>query len=142
MKVRKYQAEDLDAVLNCWQEASRIAHPFLSDDFLKQERFNIPNVYMPITETWVCESGAEVIGFISLLGNEVGAIFVKPKDQRSGAGHALMNKARDLRGQLVVDVFEANTIGIGFYKKYGFQPGATRMHEETGNTVLRMALSD
>jgi putative acetyltransferase len=55
-----------------------VVHPFLSADFLDEERVSIPNVYLPKAETWVWETDGRVIGFISLLGNEVGALFVHP----------------------------------------------------------------
>ena len=53
--VREYQPEDLNGVLAAWESATRLAHPFLSEDFLEQERYNIPNLYLPNAETWVIE---------------------------------------------------------------------------------------
>lgn len=76
--VREYQADDLQDLLAAWESATRLAHPFLTDDFLDQERRNIPELYLPNAETWVVEQDQRVIGFIALLGNEVGAIFVDP----------------------------------------------------------------
>ncbi|WP_278468009.1 GNAT family N-acetyltransferase [Gimesia maris] len=136
--IREYQPADLDDVLASWESASRLAHPFLQEDFLEQERHNIPNLYLPNAETWVIEHEKQVIGFIALLGNEVGAIFVKPEFHGTGAGKALMDKARDLRGDLQVEVFEANTIGRQFYDRYGFQPLSESPHEPTGNRLLRL----
>ncbi|QDT80580.1 putative N-acetyltransferase YjaB [Gimesia maris] len=136
--IREYQPADLDDVLASWESATRLAHPFLQEDFLEQERHNIPNLYLPNAETWVIEHEKQVIGFIALLGNEVGAIFVKPEFHGTGAGKALMDKARDLRGDLQVEVFEANTIGRQFYDRYGFQPLSESTHEPTGNRLLRL----
>tara|TARA_R110002111_G_scaffold247140_5_gene310233 strand:- start:46998 stop:47432 length:435 start_codon:yes stop_codon:yes gene_type:complete len=136
--VREYQAEDLDAVLSSWENATRLAHPFLTDEFLDQERDNIPNLYLPNAETWVIEQEGQVIGFIALLGNEVGAIFVQPEFHGTGAGKALMDKAHALRGDLEVEVFEANSIGRHFYQRYGFTPLSESIHEPTGNPLVRM----
>ncbi|QDV52247.1 GNAT family N-acetyltransferase [Gimesia fumaroli] len=136
--VREYRAEDLDAVLAAWENATRLAHPFMTEEFLDQERDNIPNLYLPNAETWVIEQEGQVIGFIALLGNEVGAIFVEPEFHDTGAGKALMDKAQELRGDLEVEVFEANSIGRNFYQRYGFTPLSESIHEPTGNPLIRM----
>lgn len=136
--VRAYQADDLADLLASWENATRLAHPFLTDEFLDQERDNIPNLYLPNAETWVIEQAGQVIGFIALLGNEVGAIFVQPEFHGTGAGKALMDKAHELRGDLEVEVFEANSIGRHFYQRYGFTPLSESIHEPTGNPLLRL----
>ena len=139
--IRKYEDKDLNDVLSAWESASRIAHPFLTEEFLDQERYDIPNVYLPKAETWVVEQGGRVVGFIALIGNEVGAIFVKPEFHGTGIGRALMDKARELRGDLEVEVFKANSIGRKFYSTYGFEPLSETVHEETGHELLRLRFS-
>ena len=139
--IRKYAPDDLDDVLAAWESASRIAHPFLTDEFQKQERHNIPNVYMPVAETWVIEQDGQVIGFVALIGNEVGGLFVKTDFHGTGAGRALMDKAVELRGDLEVEVFKANKIGRKFYDKYGFELLKESIHESTGNEILKLRLS-
>lgn len=138
--IRKYRDEDLDDLLAAWAAASEIAHPFLTPDFLALERDNIPNMYLPNAETWVFEDAGRVVGFMSLLGNEVGAIFVHPDQQRRGVGRLLMDKAQELRGELAVEVFKANSMGRAFYAKYGFETVAEKVHEQTGFDLLRLRL--
>lgn len=138
MQVRPYTKPDLEAVLAAWDSATRLAHPFMSDAFLTRERTNVARVYLPNTETWVVEIDQAVIGFIALMGNEVGALFVQPEFHGKGAGKALMDKAQDLHGDLEVEVFKANSIGRAFYARYGFTPQYTYLHEPTGQPVLRL----
>lgn len=138
--IRKYQDRDLDDLLAAWALASEVAHPFLTQEFLDLERENIPNLYLPNAETWVFEDEGRVVGFVALLGNDVGAIFVHPNQQRRGVGRQLMDKARELRGELVVEVFKANSIGRAFYAKYGFETIAEKVHEQTGFDLLRLRL--
>ena len=78
MQIRQYENSDLEAVLSSWEAATRLAHPFMTDEFIAQERINVAEIYMPNTDTWVVELGGEVKGFIALMGNEVGAIFIQP----------------------------------------------------------------
>lgn len=139
--IRRYRDQDLDNLLAVWAAASEIAHPFLTQEFLATERENIPNLYLPNAETWVFDDGGRVIGFVALLGNEVGALFVHPSHQRKGVGWQLMDKARELRGELVVEVFKANTIGRAFYAKYGFEPIAEIVYDQTGFDLLRLTKS-
>ena len=139
--IRKYKSADLEDMLNTWEAASAVAHPFLSEEFIEQERHNIPNVYVPMAETWVWEVDGRVVGFIALIGNEVGAIFVEPEFQGGGIGRALMDRARDLRGELEVEVFTANAIGRAFYDKYGFELMHEKIHEPSGFEVMRLKLA-
>jgi putative acetyltransferase len=98
-------------------------------------------VYLPKAESWVWQAEGHVVGFISLLGNEVGAIFVDPRFHRSGIGRALMERARTLRGELEVEVFERNLLGRAFYAKLGFELMHQKVHKQTGFEVMRLRLA-
>lgn len=87
------------------------------------------------------ENDGQVIGFVALIGNEVGALFVQPACHGSGAGRALMDKAVELCGDLEVEVFKKNDIGRRFYARYGFEPMQETLHEQTGNTLMRLKFS-
>lgn len=139
--IRQYRPTDCEELVDVWARASALAHPFLSDEFLELERRNIPDLYLPMAETWVWEAGGRVVGFLSLLGNEVGALFVDPEFHRSGIGRALLEKARALRGELEVEVFERNRLGRGFYERIGFELIHRRIHEQTGFEVMRLRLA-
>ena len=141
MHIRQYKESDLNAVLDSWEKATRLAHPFMSDKFIAQERKNVAEIYMPNTDTWVAESSGEVKGFIALMGNEIGAIFLQPSHHGKGIGRALMDKAQSLYGDLVVDVFKENTIGLSFYSKYGFELLKEKSHELTGQELLRLTFT-
>ncbi|KKD35324.1 GNAT family N-acetyltransferase [Limnoraphis robusta] len=138
--IRPYQEQDLNRLLEVWYSASKIAHSFLDEAFLETERQNIPKVYLPAAETWVFERDNLVLGFISLLDNQVGAIFVDPQFQRQGIGRALIDWAKTLRSQLFVEVFKENQAGRAFYQQYGFIPVDEHLHPETGYILLRLRL--
>ncbi len=139
--IRQYKDSDVDGVLSAWEEASKEAHPFLTEEFQAQVRIDIPTLYLPNAETWVVEVEGQVVGFIALIGSEVGAIFLQPSQQGKKLGKLMMDKARALRGDLEVEVFEKNTIGRNFYEKYGFSLLEKKLHEPTGEQVLRLKFS-
>lgn len=138
MKIRQYENSDLNGVLTSWETATRLAHPFMTDEFIAQERKNVAEIYMPNTDTWVAEIAGDVQGFIALMGNEVGAIFLQPEHHGKGIGKALMDKAQELHGDLEVEVFKENAIGRKFYCQYGFEHMEEKLHEPTGQQVLRL----
>jgi len=138
--IRAYRSGDCDAVLKVWAAASAVAHPFLTDEFLATERRNIADLHLTVAETWVWEVGGRVAGFIALMGNEVGGLFVHPELHGRGIGRALMDHARGLHEELEVEVFKDNTMGRAFYKAYGFVELREEVHEDTGLAVIRLEL--
>lgn len=136
MNIRPYKNSDLEAVLSSWEIATRLAHPFMTNEFIAQERTNISEIYMPNTDTSVAEIEGKVEGFIALMGNEIGAIFLNPKFHGKGVGKALMDKAQELHGDLEVEVFKENSIGRKFYSQYGFEQLEEKLHEPTGQQVF------
>ena len=135
-----YGIDDLSAVLESWHQASLIAHPFLSEEFLAAERVRLAEQWLPAAESAVAVVDGHVVGFLSLVGNEVGGLFVHPDHQGHGHGRDLMDDARAKRPHLELEVFEANPIGRGFYAAYGFGEIGKGADEETGLPVLRLRL--
>lgn len=138
--IRGFRPGDRDELLDVWFRASKIAHSFLPDEFFTLERTNIAEQWLPIAATRVYESDGHVVGFLSLVGNEVGAVFVDPDHQGRGIGRALMDDARDARPYLELGVLEANASGRGFYRRYGFVEVGRQISEATGLLELRLRL--
>ena len=139
--LREYIEQDWDDLLSAWETASSVAHPFLTKEFLELERQNISNLYLPNAETWVAENDGHVVGFVSLLGNEVGGLFVHSSHHRKGIGCSLIDKARELKGELYVEVFKDNKIGRAFYDQYGFSRLGEKVHEQTGLDLICLQLT-
>lgn len=138
--IRKYDPGDLEDLIEVWYDAVQIAHSFWTPEMFERERKEISGTFLPLAETWVFEEEGKVVGFIALVGNEVGGIFVSPRSQRDGIGRALMDHARASRDHLELDVFEANEIGRSFYDAYGFEKVGERLDDATGLRVLRLRL--
>lgn len=136
--IRPYRSTDLDMLLDVWYHASVLAHPFLEPVFLEKERQAIALQWIPVAETWVYVSGDRVRGFIAMLDNEVGGLFVDPEHHGEGIGQALMNHVRTSRQELWLNVFAENAIGRRFYNRYGFEPVDEHLHEESGHRELRL----
>jgi putative acetyltransferase len=138
--IRKYRAEDTDALVLIWQKANALAHSFLADDFVEQVGQDMRNIYLPNAETWVLEENETPLGFIALVGDEIGGLFLEPSFHGRGFGRALVDHAAALRSPLRVEVFEKNAIGRHFYDRYGFIETERYAHEASGEVTIKMAM--
>ncbi len=96
------------------------------------------NLYIPNSETWVYEINNSIVGFISMMDNEIGGLFVLPNSHSKGIGTKLVDFIKKYYSELEVEVFKKNSVGRAFYDKYGFERIKKYMHEESGNEVLRL----
>lgn len=138
--IRKYDPGDEDDVINVWRKSSAQAHPFLTESFQNREEENIRKIYLPSTATWVCEIEEKIVGFISMIKNEIGALFVLPELIGTGIGSELISHVNNSFKNLTVRVFEKNDIGRNFYDKKGFKIITQEIHEDSGEVMLFMEL--
>ncbi len=136
--IRKYKEEEIPKLLEIWESAALLAHPFLDTDFHEMVKKAMRDMYLPNSDTWVYEESGSIIGFISMAKNEIGGLFVEPKNHSKGIGTSLVNHMNQFHDSLEVEVFEENKIGKPFYKKYGFKVIKEYVMEETNQKVLRM----
>jgi putative acetyltransferase len=136
--IRKRREEDLEEILDIWYQASTLAHPFLDDAFVEKVKKDMRELYIPGSETWVYEEKGKVIGFIGMMGNEIGGLFVLPNHHSKGIGTQLVKFILEFHNELEVEVFKENIIGRAFYDKYGFIKMKEFLHEESKHDVLRM----
>ncbi len=138
--IRKHKEQDLEQIIDVWYQSSSLAHPFLSPSFVEKVKSDMTNIYIPGSETWVYEIDNTIVGFISMLDNEIGGLFVLPNNLSKGIGTKLVDFIKKEHLDLEVEVFEKNIIGRAFYDKYGFQRIKKFKHKESGNEVLRLKL--
>ena len=119
--IRKHKEQDLEQIINVWYQSSTLAHPFLSSAFVEKVKSDMTNMYIPDSETWVYEIDNLIVGFISMVGDEIGGLFVLPNNQSKGIGKALVGFIKKEHAHLEVEVFDKNISGKAFYKKYGFE---------------------
>lgn len=136
--IREFQTIDTNAVASVWLAASKLAHPFLSEEFLIQEESNLRNIYLQHAKVWVSEVDGDVIGFIAMIENEIGGLFLEPNFHGKGYGRGMVDFVVSKMGPVRVDVFQDNKIGRSFYDGYGFVEIGKYQHEDSGQMTLRM----
>lgn len=136
--IRKYNENEIPMLVDIWEQAALIAHPFLDDDFHQMVKKAMTEMYLPDSDTWVYEISGEIVGFISMQKNEIGGLFVSPEHHSKGIGSSLVKFIKQFHEELEVEVFEQNRIGKPFYEKFGFTLMHEYLHEPTSQKVLRM----
>lgn len=138
--IREYNTGDTDALIAIWNNAEPLAHPFLSDAVRDQVRRDTVNIYLPNAETWVLESDGAPVGFIAMIGTEIGGLFLDPSEQGKGLGRQMVDHIVALKGPLTVEVFKDNKIGLPFYERYGFVVTGEGVFDASGDETFKMAL--
>ena len=131
--IRKSTDDDMDEILAIWLNASIKAHDFIDAEYWRSQLDNMRNTYLPASETYVYESQAGLVGFYSLAGDTLAALFVSPAHQGQGIGRALLSHAKTLRRQLRLSVYKENAASCSFYLSQGFVVISEQPDEHTGH---------
>ena len=75
---------------------------------------------LPGAEPWGAEADRVFLGFIRLLDDFIGGLFVAPAAQRQGVGRALADHALARKGQRALEVDAAHAAARGFSERLGF----------------------
>ncbi|WBU60308.1 GNAT family N-acetyltransferase [Paracoccus albus] len=138
--IRPYNPDDIEPVILVWQRSNALAHAFLTPEFVTEVHQAMRDIYLPNAETYVLEKDGTVVGFIALLGNEIGGLFLEPSLIGQGYGRTLVDYAFALKGPLKVEVFRDNHVGRPFYERYGFEFVEDELHEASGHISRKMAM--
>ncbi|HEV7308949.1 GNAT family N-acetyltransferase [Ensifer sp.] len=130
--IRAYEAADMEDLSAIWFEASTTAHAFVGEARLREQRVLIETVYLPKAETWVATRNGAPAGFVSLLDDFIGGLFVSPRHQGAGIGRLLVAHALQLKGQLRLEVYTANAQAHAFYANLGFEELSRRPNDDEG----------
>lgn len=139
--IRRYRENDQSEVIRIWYKESLESHSFIPARFWTEHLESLKKKYLPEADTFVAEIEGQVVGFISLMGNYIGALFVDAPYQKQGIGRALLEFVLSLKGSMFVDVYKENTNARDFYLKYGFEQRREKIQPETGHTVITMYLN-
>src|SRR5262245_24804385 len=122
MMIRRAIPADRDALVDIWLRSVRATHTFLTEDDVHSL---LPHVrdYLSSDESelWVlCSDAGVLMGFMGMSGSKMESLFLAPEFHRSGGGRRLVRHAREVRGELTVDVNEQNPAAVRFYEACGF----------------------
>ncbi|MBK1792400.1 N-acetyltransferase [Persicirhabdus sediminis] len=138
--IRKYTAQDAEAVLDIWLTASIKAHDFVAPEFWESQISAMRDIYLPASKSFVFEDDSQVVGFYSLNENLLAAIFVSPECQGKGIGKQLMAHAKQQCSDLTLNVYKDNEATYKFYLAQGFKVDNEHVCEHTGCAEYAMSM--
>lgn len=127
MEVRLLRDEDLEDVIAVWHEARKETHSAIQvrgerDLTLEDSRRIFRDTIVSRNEIWVAEQAGKVLGFLAIRGSYIDRMYVRPRNQGSGFGSALLRKAQELSPTgLKLHTHRANRRARVFYEKRGFR---------------------
>ncbi len=93
--------------------------PTLHSD--EETRRWIPEIVMQRSEVWVAELDGKIVGFLSVAGEHLDHLYVRPGYYRQGIGDRLLVKAKAMSPQrLRLFTFQRNERARAFYEARGF----------------------
>lgn len=117
--IRKFNKNDIDIVMQIWKNENIKAHNFIEEEYWQNNYEYVRNL-LPNSEIYVYTNQNIIEGFIGINNNYIEGIFVKSDSQNKGIGTALLNKAKEIKTNLTLSVYEKNKKAIKFYQKNGF----------------------
>jgi len=97
-------------------------------------------IYLPNAETRVLENDGAPVGFIAMIGTEIGGLFLAPSSQGKGWGRQMLDHIVASKGPLTVEVFKDNKIDLPFYERYDFVVIGEGVFEASSDETFKMAM--
>lgn len=129
--IRLSNGKDVEAIIQVWLEASQASHDSIPCEHWLSLVNEMRELRIPYSETYVYELNGRVVGFVSLVDDDLMALYVAPDSQGKGIGGKLIAFAKSKRNSLQLDVYCKNTRAIAFYEHAGF----TVAHEKIDAAV-------
>ena len=121
MDIRRAVPADAEVLLDVWQRSVRATHAFVSEEDLRSMVPQVREYLATAAELWVARDDAgAIMGFMGMSGSTMDSLVLAPEFHRRGAGRRLVHHARELHGELRVDVNEQNASARAFYEACGF----------------------
>ena len=136
--IRKFQDKDINNIMEIWKNENIKAHNFIKSVYWINN-YNYVKKLLPKTEIYIYEEQEKIIGFIGLDNNYIEGIFIDSSKQHKGIGTALLNKVKENRNNLTLNVYEKNVGAIDFYLKNGFTVTNRGIDKETVELEYTMA---
>ena len=131
--IRLFEFRDLDRIMEIWLEGNLKAHPFIKEEYWRQNYETVRSV-LPNAEVYVFEEDGEVQGFIGMDAENIAGLFVAEGRRGQGIGHQLILEVKRKK-RLSLHVYEKNEKALRFYQREHFAILAKENDAETNAQV-------
>ena len=138
--IRLFEFRDLDRIMEIWLEGNLEAHPFIKEEYWRQNYETVRSV-LPNAEVYVFEEEGEVQGFIGMDVEYIAGLFVAEGHRGQGIGHQLISEVTRKK-RLSLHVYEKNAGAVAFYWAEGFRVENSMTEKETGEQEYLMVFHE
>lgn len=110
----------LDSLLAIWLEGNLQAHSFIPKNYWLDNQVAVREG-LAQARIFVKETDGKAVGFLGLVEEEIAGLFVKEQFQKQGIGEALIQRVKDEKTILTLNVYQNNQAALLFYERQGFR---------------------
>ena len=117
--IRKFEKKDINAVMEIWKKENIRVHNFIAKDYWKDNYEYVKDI-LPKADIYVYILDEKIVGFVGVNNNYIEGIFIDINNQHSGIGTSLLDKIKEKKDNLILNVYKQNKNAIKFYEKNNF----------------------
>ena len=138
--IRKFEKNDINAVMEIWVNENIRTHNFIAKEYWKDNYEYVKDI-LPKADIYVYILDEQVIGFVGVNNNYVEGIFVDINNQHSGIGTSLLDRIKENKDNLTLNVYKKNANAIKFYEKNNFIITSGNIDKDTNEIEYTMTWS-
>ena len=138
--IRKFEKNDINAVMEIWVNENIRTHNFIAKEYWKDNYEYIKDI-LPKADIYVYILDEQVVGFVGVNNNYVEGIFVDINNQHSGIVTSLLDRIKENKDNLTLNVYKKNTNAIKFYEKNNFIITSENIDKDTNEIEYTMTWS-
>ena len=117
--IRKFEKNDINTIMEIWENENIRTHNFIEKEYWKNNYKYVKDI-LPNADIYVYVLGEQIVGFVGLNNNYIEGIFVDINNQHNGIGTSLLDKIKEDKENLTLNVHKKNANAIKFYEKNNF----------------------
>ena len=135
--IRKMQTADIDETAGIWLDTNLKAHDFIPAEYWK-ENYDAVKEMISQAEVYIYEDKSRIQGFAGLDQDYIAGIFVREEAQTRGIGKSLLDRVKEEKRKLALNVYVRNMRAVRFYLREGFRIVEDGTDENTGEKEYLM----
>ena len=135
--IRKFEKNDINTVMEIWVNENIRTHNFIVKEYWKDNYEYVKDI-LPKADIYVYILDEQVVGFVGVNNNYVEGIFVDINNQHSGIGTSLLDRIKENKDNLTLNVYKKNANAIKFYEKNNFIITSENIDKDTNEIKYTM----
>ena len=138
--IRKFEKNDINAVMEIWVNENIRTHNFIAKEYWKDNYEYVKDI-LPKADIYVYILDEKIVGFVGVNNNYIEGIFVDINNQHSGIGTSLLDRIKENKDNLTLNVYKKNANAIKFYEKNNFIITSKNIDKDTNEIEYTMTWS-